>query len=259
MDAAILIFAWFWTGQAPAGMQVPFPSMASCQEARQNLFDDRKRALGEAGGAGHRVPQLSATCVAAAPPAVLPALKASEPASQPSPVATPPAAAPAQQPVTPAGLEWLVSRPVNLLDWGLQKAVNTIEAVHAIKVIYQVNGAAAEDFVNVDFSLSEAGHLKYTIQGAVTARLPEMVNETYCIAAVKAWREAVLKINGDNPLASIEDWFIRADRNPAERPPNLAESIAAGFDFKMTINGLGQQPGLSCQTAFVEEPTAPAK
>ena len=235
MGPAILVFAWFWLGQQPATSQIPFSSMAMCQEARQNLLEDRKRALVEAGDS-RRVPQLQASCLAAGP-------------GKPSG---------AQTPAPSGGMDWLVSQPLNLLDWGLQRAANSIEAIRAIKVTYEMNGAPAEDTLDVDFSLAEAGRMKYLIQGTVLVKAPEQVGEYYCIAALKAWRQAVLKANGDKPSASIDVWFTHADRNPGDRPKALADSVAANFDFKMTVNGPGQQPAVSCLTPFATDPVLPA-
>ncbi len=234
MDPAILVFAWFWLGQQPATSQIPFSSMALCQNARRDLLDDRKQALEEAGDA-RRVPQLMASCLAAG--------AAKPPAAQ--------AAAPS------GGMDWLVSQPLNLLDWGLQRAANSIEAIRSIKVNYETNGAPAEDTVDVDFSLVETGRMKYLIQGTIIAKAPELASESYCAAALKAWRQAVLKANGDKPSVSIDVWFSHTDRNPADRPRNLADGVAANFEFKMTVNGPGRQPAVSCLTSFAADPAAP--
>ncbi len=245
MDPALLVFAWFWVGQQPATSQIQFSSMAQCQEARQALTGDRKRALEETGDS-RRVPQLTATCLATGP-------------AKPATAAQP---AVAHVAVPAGGIDWLASQPVNLLDWGLQRAANSIETVRSVRVVYEVNGAAAEDVVDVDFSLAESGRQKYLIQGMVLAKTPELVSEAYCVSALRAWRQAVLKINGDKPSASIDVWFSHADRGGAERPKALAETVAAGFEFKMTINGAGngagQQAPVSCLTPFALDPVAVA-
>ncbi len=232
MDPAILVFAWFWVGQPPTASQIQFSSMALCQEARHALANDRKRALDDI-GESRRVPQLTATCLATTP------------ASPTSPAATRAAA---------NGIDWLASQSVNLLDWGLQRAANSIETVRSIRVIHDLNGAPTEDIVDVDFSLAESGRQKYLIQGMVLAKSPERVSEAYCVAALRAWRQAVLKINGDKPSASIDVWFSHADRGSAERPKALAEAVASSFEFKMTLNSASSQTPVSCATPFALEP-----
>ncbi|MEI7610796.1 MAG: hypothetical protein WCJ64_25715 [Rhodospirillaceae bacterium] len=235
MDPTILVFAWFWLGQQPATSQIPFSSMALCQDARRNLIDDRKRALEETNDS-RRVPQLTAVCLPTGPG---------------KPAAT-------QTATASGGMDWLISQPLNLLDWGLQRAANSIEAIRSIKVVYDMNGTAKDDVLDVDFSLVETSRFKYTIQGTVTTKAAELANESYCMAALKAWRQAVLKANGDKPSASIDVWFVHADRNPAERPKALADTIAANFDFKMTINGPDPQSVVSCLTSFAADPVLPA-
>ena len=241
MDPTILVFAWFWLGQQPATSQIPFSTMALCQSARQNLIDDRKRALQE-GGDSHRVPQLTAICLAAGE-------------GKPAPAVTPPptpAAAPA------SGMDWLLGQPVNLLDWGLQRAANSIESVRSIRVVSEINGAPKDDLLDVDFFLAETGRLKYTIQGTVSTKAAEQVNDYYCVVTLKSWRQAVLKSNGDKPAASLDRWFSHADRSPADRPKALADSIAANFDFKMTVIGPEAQQLVSCATPFAVDPPLPA-
>ena len=220
--------------------------MALCQDARQALASDRKHALDEAGDQ-RRVPQLSATCIATGPakPALIPA---------PTPATVTPLP-------PPTGIEWLAGQPINLLDWGLQRAANSIEAIRSIRVAYSLNGTPTEDVLDVDFSLAEIGRLKYIIQGAVLVKAPEALTETYCIAALRAWRQAVLKSNGDRPANTIDVWFSHAERNLTDRPKNLAESVVGNFEFKMTVNGpgagAGQPSPISCTTPFAVEPAPP--
>ena len=234
MDPTILVFAWFWLGQQPATSQISFSSTALCQEARRNLIDDRKRALEDTGDP-RKVPQLTAVCLPTGDGKSTPA-RASAPT---------------------AGMDWLLSHPINLLDWGLQRTANSIEGVRSIKITYAVDGTPKEDVLDVDFSLLESSRLKYTIQGTIVARGPELVTDYYCKAALKAWRHAVLGTNGDKPSASLDIWFSHADLNPSERPKNLADAIAANFEFKMTVNAPDTQPAVSCLTPFGVEPTLP--
>ena len=247
MDPTILVFAWFWLGQQPATSQIPFSTMALCQSARQNLIDDRKRALQDNGDA-RRVPQLTAVCLAAGEGKPAPAQAAAQAAAA-APV---PAAAPA------SGMDWLIAQPVNLLDWGLQRAANSIESVRSIRVVSDVNGAPKDDLLDVDFFLAETGRLKYTIQGTVSAKAAGQVSDPYCVAALKSWRQAVLKSSGDKPAASLDRWFSNAERSPADRPKGLADSIAANFDFKMTVVGPEAQQMVSCATPFAVDPPLPA-
>ena len=249
MEPTILVFAWFWLGQPPVTSQIPFSSPALCREARRDLLDDRKRAL-EEGGDARKVPQLSAVCLSAPDGKAAPV-----PTQVQAQVA---ASAPVAAPPPSGGMDWLAGQPVNLLDWGLQRAANSIEAIRSIKVTSDANGTAKEESLDVDFSLVEASRMKYTIQGIVVANTAELVNDYYCVAALKAWRLAVLKANGDKPSASLDVWFSHSDRNPAERPKTLADTIAANFDFKMTVNGPDPQPVVSCATPFAVDPALPA-
>ena len=234
MDPTILVFAWFWLGQQPATSQISFSSMTLCQEARRNLTNDRKKAIEETSDP-RKVPQLTAVCL---------------PTGDSKPT-------PARASAPPAGMDWLLSQPINLLDWGLQRAANSIEGVRSIKISYAMDGIPKEDVLDVDFSLLESSRLKYTIQGTIVAKGAELVTDYYCKVALKAWRQAVLGANGDKPSASIEVWFSHADHNPSERPKNLADAIAANFEFKMTVNGPGTQPAVSCLTPFGVGPTIP--
>ena len=153
----------------------------------------------------------------------------------------------------------MISQPVNLLDWGLQRAANAIEPVRSITVGGDLDGAAIEDRVEVEFSLVETARFKYTIQGLIAARSPNRLSDAYCSAALKAWRQAVLKSNGDKPSAALDLWFSHTDRVGAERPKGLADALAGNFEFKMSIGGGVEQPVVSCSTPVAAEPVTAAK
>ena len=230
MDAAVLVFTWFWLNQQPVSSQISFSSMALCQEARQTMLHDRKRAL-EDSDAPQRVPQLAIACIAAGP------------------------AKPAHADVS--GLDWLMSQPVTLLDWGLQKLANTADAVRSVTIPADRDGVAGEDNAAVDFSLIDSGGGRFAIQGTMTPKSAEQLTERHCRAALKVWRQTVLGANRDKPAASIDEWFSHADRNAARRPKNLAETVAASFEFRMTLNGIDVQPAISCATPFTVDPDPP--
>ncbi|CAK0740522.1 conserved hypothetical protein [uncultured Gammaproteobacteria bacterium] len=237
MEPTILVFTWFWLNHSPVSTQIEFSTMALCQDARQNMIRDRKRVVEDYvekskrrsdDSDSRRVPQLAAACVALVPRKV--------PADQAS------------------GADWLMSQPVNVLDWGLQKVASTADSIRSIKVIYDHDGIHSDESLGVDFTLNDTGQFKYVIQASVTTRSPELVSDRYCLAALSAWRQAVLRTNGDNPSASIIEWFSHADRNQPSPPKKIAEAIASNFDFKMTINGIGNQPSINCTTPFAAAP-----
>jgi hypothetical protein len=244
MEPAILVFTWFWLNHPPVGSQIAFPSMALCQEARQNLVNERKQALNKADDS-RQVAQLFASCVATAPTAPT------------APAATHPAPHPVPGPVT--GIDWLMAQPVNLLDWGLQRLANSTESIRSVTIASAQDGVPARDVVDVDFSLVDSGQFKFTIQGTINAKSPAMVTEGYCLGALKAWRRAVLQPYGDNPSSALEAWFSHADRNGGARPQNLAETVSAAFEFRVLVNSPDQQPGISCATPFAIDPQLAAR
>jgi hypothetical protein len=241
MDPAILVFTWFWLNHPPATSQIEFPSMTLCQTARQGLMRDRRRVLDELSERSKKnsdddlrtVPQLAALCVATAP---------KKAAVDPG-----------------GGIDWLMGQPINLLDWGLQKVANAADAVRTITVAHEHDGVRNEETLGVDFTLNDTGQFKYTIQGTVMLRSSGPLTDGYCRAALAAWRQAVLRSGGGNPSVSLTEWFSHADRAHPAPSRTIAEALATSFEFKMTVNTVGTQPGISCTTAFAVEPTAKAE